>query len=254
MSRLAIKGFSLPWLQGSAVHLDIGRTRLMVQHGQSLNRHKLPSPIKSGTPGTDALAELGAVLEALCAALPEGKKTLEITVSDALARCWILERLPGLASPREIEGLAYDRMQQLYGDNPAEAAQWAVRVDATPFASHWPAIALPKSLLDLLLEKFGAHGCRIGKIQTRFVRSFNAQSGNSIHPPKHAVYSLETADGLTIGIRNAREWQALRTHPPLRLLGTNLPAMLRRDCRAVDLRIEDCHLQALRWPVKGQGL
>lgn len=226
----------------------------MVQHGQSANRHKMPSPIKSGIPGTDALAEFGAVLEAVSAGLSEGKKTLEITVSDALARCWIVERLPGLASPQEIDGLAYDQMQRLYGDNSAEASQWAVQVDATPFASHWPAIAIPKSLVDLLLETFGARGCQIGKIQTRFVRSFNTQSGNSILPQKHAVYSLETADGLTIGIRNAREWQALRTHPPLSLLRTDLLAMLRRDCRTLGLRIEDCHVHALRWPVKGQGL
>jgi len=252
VSRLANKLVSLLWGQDRTIHLDIGRTRLMMVRGESVTKRKLPSALKSGIPGTDALAEIRTVLEAMCGGLPAGKQTLEITLGDSLTRCWILERLAGLASPREIEGVAYDQMQQLYGDAQAEAAQWVVKVDATPFAKRWPAIALPKGLLELLIEVIGSHGWQIGRIETRFVRSFNAQAGHAVRMPKHVVYSLVTADGTTIAIRNAREWQALRTHPPLPLLGTDLPAMLRRDCRSVGLRLEDCQVQSLRWPIKGQ--
>jgi hypothetical protein len=150
---------------------------------------------------------------------------------------------------KEVEELAADQMQQLYGDSVDSAAQWAVRLDVTPFKSRWPAVALPKALLEMLQDIAGEHDWRIGKIQTRFVSSINARPGAWLKPAKHAVYSLETPDGLTIGIRSAGVWLALRTHPPLRLLGADLSAMLRRDCRVAGISIEDCHIHALRWPL-----
>ncbi|MGV0975744.1 MAG: hypothetical protein ACOYBO_07430 [Azonexus sp.] len=248
MSRLAIDPRFLPWGRPSAVRLDIGRSRLRLQDGEKQTRHKLTSPIPSGIPDNEQLAALCSGIEALCAALPAGRRTLEITVSDALARCWILERPPGLASPREIQALAVDQMQQLYGDNSDSVAQWTLRLDLTPFTSQWPAVALPTALLELLRDIAGGHGWRIGKIQTRFVSGINARLVPWRKQARNAVYSLETSDGLTIGIRSAGAWLALRTHPPLRLLGTDLPAMLRRDCRVAGIAVEDCRIHALRWP------
>ncbi len=249
MSRLAIDPRRLSWWRPGVVHLDIGRSRLLLQDGGKQTRHKLGSPLRTGIPDHEQLAAVCSGIEALRAALPAGRRTLEITVSDALARCWILERPPGLASLKEVEALAADQMQQLYGDSADGAAQWAVRLDVTPFKGRWPAVALPKALLELLQDIAGERDWRIGKIQTRFVSSINARSGAWLKPAKHAVYSLETPDGLTIGIRSAGVWLALRTHPPLRLLGADLSAMLRRDCRVAGIAIEDCRIHALRWPL-----
>ena len=249
MSRLAIDPRLLSWWRPGAIRLDIGRSRLLLQDGGKQTRHKLESPLRTGIPDQQQLAAVGSGIEALRAALPPGRRTLEITVSDALARCWILERPPGLASLKEVEALAADQMQQLYGDSADSAAQWAVRLDVTPFKGRWPALALPKALLELLQAIAGEHDWRIGKIQTRFVSSINARPGAWLKPAKHAVYSLDTPDGLTIGIRSAGVWLALRTHPPLRLLGADLSAMLRRDCRVAGIAIEDCRIHALRWPL-----
>jgi hypothetical protein len=249
VSRLAIDSRFLSWGRPGAVRLDIGRSRLTLQDGEQRNRHKLASPIPSGIPDNEQLAALRSGIEALCAALPAGRRTLEITVSDALARCWILERPPGLASPREIQALAADQMQQLYGDSTDSAAQWTLRLDLAPFTSHWPAVALPAMLLELLQNIADRYDWRIGKIQTRFVSGINARLATWRKQARNAVYSLETSDGLTIGIRSAGVWRALRTHPPLRLLGTDLPAMLRRDCRVAGVAVEDCRIHALPWPL-----
>lgn len=249
MSRLAIDPRFLSWGRPGTVCLDIGRSRLTLQDGEQRNRHKLAAPIPSGIPDNEQLAALRSGIEALCAALPAGRRTLEITVSDALARCWILERPPGLASPREIQALAVDQMQQLYGDSADNAAQWALRLDLTPFTSHWPVVALPAALLELLQDIASGYGWQIGKIQTRFVSGINARLAPWRKQARNAVYSLETSDGLTIGIRSAGVWRALRTHPPLSLLGTDLPAMLRRDCRAAGIAVDDCRMHTLTWPL-----
>lgn len=244
MSRLAIKNLLGP----AKLHLDLGCTRLVLQNGKSVMSNKLSVPLKSGIQGSESLADLRTTLVNLCAAAPSGKRTLEISLSDAVARSWIVERLPGLASMQEIEALAGDQMRHLYGDNNADSGEWVIRLDATPFAGRWPAIALPKLLLDLLVDIAVTQGWQLAKIQTRFVQRLNAERRNLLSRQKFVVYSLDTPDGLTIGIRNTQEWLALRTHPPLALLGTELPVMLRRDCRAAGLSLDDCRMRALQWP------
>jgi hypothetical protein len=79
------------------------------------------------------------------------------------------------------------------------------------------------------------------------VRGFNSWRSNPFKRSKRVVFSLDTPDGLTIAIRNAEQWLALRTHPPLDLLGADLPAMLRRECRAAGLLLDDCQIQTLPW-------
>lgn len=244
MSRLAIKNLLGP----AKLHLDLGCTQLMLQNGKSATSLELSAPLKSDKPDSDSYADLRTKLASLCAAIPSGRRKLEISLSDALARSWIVERLPGLASVQEIEALAGDQMRRLYGDGNADSAEWVIRLDTTPFVSRWPAIALPQWLLDLLVETALTQGWQLGKIQTRFVQRLNAERSNSLSRRKCVVYSLDTPDGLTIGIRNTEEWLALRTHPPLALLGAQLPAMLRRDCRAAGVNLDDCRTQTLRWP------
>jgi hypothetical protein len=243
VSPLAIKKRLVP----EKLHLDIGCSRLVLQNGKSVTTGELAIPLKSGMPNPEAVAGLRAALIALCATLPARKRVLEITLSDALVRSWIVERLPGLASLTEIEALADAQMRDLYGDDNGDISEWRIRVDATPFAQHWPALALPNTLLDLLIEIAGLHNWQLAKIQTRFVRGFNSWRSNPFKRSKRVVFSLDTPDGLTIAIRNAEQWLALRTHPPLDLLGADLPAMLRRECRAAGLLLDDCQIQTLPW-------
>lgn len=243
MSPLAIKNLLVP----EKLHLDIGCSRLVLQNGKSVTTGELAIPLKSGMPNPEAVAGLRAALIALCAALPARKRVLEVTLSDILVRSWIVERLPGLASLPEIEALADAQMRDLYGDDNGETSEWRIQVDATPFAQHWPALALPQTLLDLLIEIAGLHDWQLAKIQTRFVRGFNNWRSNPFKRSQQVVFSLDTPDGLTIAIRNAEQWLALRTHPPLTLLATDLPAMLRRECRAAGLLLDDCQIQTLPW-------
>ncbi len=249
MSRLAIDPPLLSWSRHAVVRLDIGRSRLLLQDGEKQTLRKLESPLSTGIPSREQLAMLCQEIEALSAALPAGRRTLEITVSDVLARCWIIERPPGLASLKEVEALAADQMQQLYGERADGSAQWVVRLDVMPFRNKWPAIALPKTLLELLQDIAGKQDWRISKLQTRFVSGIKARPVPWFKPERHAIYSLDTPDGLTIGIRSAGVWLALRTHPPLSLLGGDLSTMLRRDCRGAGISIDDCRIHALRWPL-----
>ena len=249
MSRLAIKN----WLGPEQLHLDIGGSRLALQRGRSITTCELPLPLKSGIPQPEALAGLRAAIFSLCDALPSKKRVLEITLSDSLLRSWIVERLPGLASLTEIAALAESQMRELYGDYNADASAWIIRVDATPFASQWPAIALPKALLALLTEIAEHYNWQLANIQPRFVRSFNGWRSNPFKRARPVIFSLDTPDGLTIAIRNAQQWQALRTHPPLALLGSDLPAMLRRECRLAGLLLEDCRIEALPWVLMEQS-
>lgn len=251
MSRLAINRL----LPSAPVCLDVGRKRVIVRHGKVVERRALPAPLKAGIPSAEALAGLRACLEALFAALPSGQLRLDITVSDALARSWIVERIAGLTSPQEISALAESQMQDIYGDSMEAAGHWIVRVDATPFAGQWPAIALPKALLELLFELAAGKGWSVGLVTTRFVSGINARRGNIFSRPGAEIFTLESSDGLTIAIRDKTQWRALRTHPPLELLGTDLAAMLRRDCHAASLQVEDCRVEKLaRKAAKGSDL
>lgn len=249
MSRLAIKNLLGP----EKLRLDIGCSRLVLQRGKTTTVCELPIPLKSGIPHPEAAAGLRAAIVSLCDSLPARKRVLEITFSDILVRSWIVQRLPGLASLAEIEALADAQMRDLYGDYNADAGEWVIRVDATPFASQWPAIALPKALLDLLIESAERYNWQLAKIETRFVRSLNGWRSNPFKRTKPVIFSLDTPDGLSIAIHNAEQWQALRTHPPLALLATDLPAMLRRECRLAGLLLEDCRIESLPWVVMEQS-
>jgi hypothetical protein len=104
-----------------------------------------------------------------------------------------------------------------------------------------------------LTEIAALYDWQLAKIQPRFARSFNGWRSNPFKRAKPVIFSLDTPDGLSIAIRNAEQWQALRTHPPLALLGSDLPAMLRRECRAAGLLLEDCRIEALPWVAMEQS-
>jgi len=251
VSRLAIKRF----MTSAPVSLDVGPQRLLVRHGKMGERRALPAPLKAGIPSPGALAGLRACLLDLFATLPSGQHRLDITVSDALARSWMIERVAGLRTPAEISALAESQMQDIHGDSPEAASLWVVRVDATPFAEQWPAIALPKALLDLLYEIAASKDWSVGPVRTRFVAGVNARRRTFLHRPGHEILTLASSDGLTIGIRDKTQWRGLRTHPPLALLGTDLSVMLRRDCQAAGLLVENYRVEQLvRKASKGNDL
>lgn len=241
MSRLAINRFR----PASTVCLDIGRQRLLLRHGKAAERRPLATPLKAGIPAADSLAELRAGLETLFTGMPSDRLRLDVTVSDALARGWIVERIAGLKTAQEISALAASQMQDIYGDTAELASQWAIQIDATPFAEQWPAIALPKLLLELLFELAASKGWSVGLVRTRFVAALNARPTNPFRRPGREIFTLASNDGLTIAIRDKTQWRALRTHPPLALLGTDLPAMLRRDCQAAGMPVNDCRIEPL---------
>lgn len=248
MSRPAIEALARLWKRPAPLRLDLGRERLrLFKDGRCIQR-KLTHALRTGLPESTAIDALRQDLQQLASSAPGTTQDLDISISDGIARSWIVERVPGLASPEEAETLALDQMQQIYGDHPEALERWAIRLDATPFVSRWPAIALPSELVACLHELADAQGWRIKQLQTRFVASYNALPGKPFRRAGQAIYALTAADGLTIGIRRRNEWLALRTHPSLSQLGTELEIMLQRDCAIAGLRLEDCTVHPMTWP------
>jgi hypothetical protein len=203
------------------------------------------TPLRAGTLSEENRNGLNNGLDQLFALLPDKPQQLDITVSDALARCWVVERVAGLANEHEIAQLAESQMQDLYGDAPDTAGHWAVRVDATPFDQHWPATALAKSLIDLIEQAATRHGCRIVRLRTRFAARVNGYAPPMLQAPGKTVFVLDHSDALSIGIRDKSAWLALRTHPPLALLGTELPTMLNRECKPLGINPDECRVERL---------
>lgn len=248
MSRPAIKRLERLWHRAAPLRLDLGRDRLRLFKDGKGSQRKLTQALRTGLPGNGGIDALRQDLRQLASSVTDTSLDLEISISDGIARSWIVDRVPGLASPEEAETLALDQMQQIYGDHPEELGRWAIRLHAAPFVSHWPAIALPRELIVCLHEFADEKGWRIKQLQTRFVASFNALRSPRFGRAGQAIYTLAETDGLTIGIRRGEEWLALRTHPSLSQLGAELEIMLQRDCAAAGLRLEDYRIHRLTWP------
>lgn len=158
---------------------------------------------------------------------------LDILVSDALTRYWILERPAGIASLAELELYAADRFAQLYGDDPG---QWVIRVDPQPRASRWLAAAIPALFVRDLAQAAEAQGWRVRRVESRYIREYNAHCA-ALGPD--TVFCVASRDSTTIGLMASGEWHGIRVHPPLDRSTSSFQSLLRRDGRQAGVPVED---------------
>lgn len=164
---------------------------------------------------------------------PRPGAPLDILVSDALTRYWILARPPGLASAAELDLYAADRFNAIYGDDPA---QWVVRVDPLPRADRWLACAIPVLFAVDLPGAAEARGWKLRSVQPRFVRDFNRYCGTL---PRNAAFCVASRESTTIGLIADGGWRDVRVHPPLDRVAAGFGALLRRDCRQAGMAADD---------------
>lgn len=150
---------------------------------------------------------------------------LDIVVSDALTRYWILERPAGIAGVAELDLYAAARFADIFGDDPAE---WAIRVDPLPGADRWLASAIPALFAVDLPRAAAARGWRVRSIQPRFVREFNRHCRGL---RAEAAFCVASQECTTIGLIAAGCWRGIRVHPPLDSGMASFATLLRRDCR-----------------------
>lgn len=150
---------------------------------------------------------------------------LDILVSDALSRYWILDRPAGTDSIAELDLYAADRFAEIYGDDPAE---WVIRVDPQPRADRWLACAIPILFARELAQSAVARGWRVRHVQARFIREFNAHCRQL---GREAVFCVASQESTTIGLIADGRWQGIRVHPPLDRSTASFQTLLRRDSR-----------------------
>lgn len=160
---------------------------------------------------------------------PRHGARLDICVSDALARYWILAAPAGLANVRELDLYAAENFAAIFGEDPAD---WTLRFDPDPRSRAWLACALPKAVSEELPRQAIARGWRIRHVQPQFVRTYNQ---NCRRLASTAVFCLAAADSTTIGVIVAGCWRNIRVHPPLDRSRADFATLLRRDCRQAGL-------------------
>lgn len=156
---------------------------------------------------------------------PHPGAMLDILVSDALVRYWILERPTGLTSAAELDLYAADRFAEVFGDDPAA---WVLRVDPLPQAERWLACAVPAVFAVDVARAAEAKGWRLRSVQPRFVREYNRHC-RELGPD--AAFCVASSESTTIGLISDGSWRGIRVHPPLAHAETSFGALLRRDCR-----------------------
>lgn len=247
---MSLPAIKLNFWPSKPLHLDIGRTHLTLDDGKKQRSLALSSAMKPGLPGDEALAALGEAINTLLPAGVLRQGTLNISVSDAFSRCWILPRLSGLASIEELNSLARHQLKSIFGDSETEAAEWITQLDELPFAQAWPVIALPRKLVDLCQEQAMAKHYRLISLQPRFVQAskqpFFRLSLRS--RGQHLVEVLTCDESVTLGIRRGIHWLSLRVHPPLASLGLPIETLIKRDCQSVGISLESCLVRRLNWP------
>lgn len=157
---------------------------------------------------------------------------LDILVSDALTRYWILDCPTGLASARELDLYAADRFATIFGEDPAH---WVLRVDPAPQADRWLACALPASVAIDLPRQAEARGWLPRRVQPSFVREYNRHCRRL---DRTAAFCVAAADSTTIGLIDAGRWRGIRVHPPLDRCKADFATLLRRDCRQAGMRVD----------------
>lgn len=171
---------------------------------------------------------------------PHPGAPLDILVSDKVARYWIMERPPELASISELDLYAADRFAAIFGDDPAA---WTVRVDPAPRAERWLACAIPTSFADELPRSAAAHGWQVRRVQSRYIREFN-RCCRTLDPD--TAFCVASRECTTIGLIVAGQWRGVRVHPPLGLTTASFATLLQRDCRQAGVPVD-----ALRTVVVG---
>ncbi len=156
---------------------------------------------------------------------PRPGALLDILISDALARYWILDRPAGLASAAELDAYAADRYAELFGDDPAG---WVIRVDPLPGADRWLACALPTLFAVDLPRLAEEKGWRLRSVQPRFIREYNRHCG-ALGPD--TTFCVASRESTTIGLIAGGSWRGIRVHPPLDRSAARFSTLLRRDCR-----------------------
>lgn len=159
-----------------------------------------------------------------CAESHQRGNDIDIVVSDALVRYWIIERIPGLANLAELELYAAEQFGQIFGDDPAG---WVIRIDSVPFAKRWLACALPIGIASDLPRELHEQGRQVVSLQPHFVREYNRHC--------HALetstaFCVAEEESTTIGLLVDGEWRGIRIHPPLDSAKADLDDYLRRDC------------------------
>lgn len=156
---------------------------------------------------------------------PRAGAALDICVSDALARYWILDCPAGLASAHELDLYAAERFAAIFGEDPG---RWVIRYDPDPASRAWLACALPATVAVDLPRQAAERGWRPLRIQPRFVRAYNRHCRRL---ERTAAFCLAEADSTTIGLIVDGLWRNVRVHPPLDRSKADFATLLRRDCR-----------------------
>lgn len=154
---------------------------------------------------------------------PRPGSCIDFVVSDALARYWIVERLPGLSGYAELERHAARQFQQIFGDDPDA---WVLRIDPAPFARRWLVCALPASIAIELPREAVEKGWQVRSLAPDFIRTFNAHCRRL---KGDAVFCLASHEATTIGMMIRGEWKGIRVHPPLDRSKVGFNALLQRD-------------------------
>lgn len=156
---------------------------------------------------------------------PKPGAMLDILISDALTRYWVLVRPAGLASAAELDLYAADRFNAIFGDDPAE---WVIRVDPLPRSDRWLACAVPALFAVDLPRTATERGWQVRRVQPRFVRDFNCHCAGL---PRDAAFCVASSESTTIGLIADGNWRDIRVHPPLGRTTASFSTLLRRDCQ-----------------------
>lgn len=163
---------------------------------------------------------------------PDAGASLNILVSDALVRYWIIERPAGLASAAELDLYATERFASVFGDDPA---QWVLRVDPLPQAERWLACAVPAIFAVDLPRAVEQKGWTLRSVQPRFVHEYNRHC-RELGPD--TAFCVASREGTSIGLIAEGSWRSIRVHPPLGDTSADFSTLLRRDCRQAGVELE----------------
>lgn len=163
---------------------------------------------------------------------PAPRAGISLVVSDAWARFWILDRLPGLSSHSELERYAAMQFKQIFGDDPDA---WVIRIEPTPFARRWLVCALPADIALDLPRQLEAKGWRVRALRPHFISEFNTRC--RLLQGDVAV-CLASREATTIGVVVEGEWKGIRVHPPLDRSKAGFRTLLQRDCLQCGVKID----------------